>query len=805
MAKGAKTKASAINNNQKASKVRQHARKIRTFVEKVPRKTAKKSLLFTLLFVVVLVLYFTVGLQVKILIAEEMDLDLSPSEKSFTVPYDSPPNITFHLVVDNPVTCSFECLHELRDMSANITLNSSVTTKDDVFISYDLPLDVRGEGQKLFLYTVYCNNKKSNICTTNEAEYIKSALLTVNYVLPTDEDQKKELVSDNFSYYLQLVENLSKLSDYNVLLAAELNVSINPFIHEFVKEELVTRSKLYGMWDSSLYYELYDSFQNINISELELVKSSMTSEKIDFINKISLYNDVLVSLNSFSDVDWLSNVSVIIDNSTNATLNSFIIDLNNTISSVNADSFSSYEDLFLDVLFLQATYDSLSSFYNTKILNVEQKLNDSVSLAKDYFLGLNRSMFSIPNNNCSSLDHLNSVVSLENQQSKIIFITNFSAVNSSVQKQLSDIYLSWLNGSSSSLDLSAFENVSSGNLSINFSTINQSLLKHIILIPEISNYYCGLTKPNVSVVPLIANNLIMPNISVPNNISLQDNPDICCYDGDCSQCCTAETCQDDYPVIFVHGHAISRGNLPEESHESFARMQRLLEDDGYVNAGEIGEGSQFNIPGGDWGRMVAPITVRVSYYYISYLDLGSYQLRTQRTDSIENYAIRLKELIDLVKYRTNKDKVNIVAHSMGGLVVRQYVALFGEDSINKVIILGTPDRGIEGRVKRLCSVTGASRECSEMDADSVFMKRINDPKNDFKTIEGYTITATGCDMAGEDGDGIVLARNVPLNFTTNLQLNGSCTDALESNLHVRFINPIYYPETFEMIRSILLN
>jgi hypothetical protein len=84
------------------------------------------------------------------------------------------------------------------------------------------------------------------------------------------------------------------------------------------------------------------------------------------------------------------------------------------------------------------------------------------------------------------------------------------------------------------------------------------------------------------------------------------------------------------------------------------------------------------------------------------------------------------------------------------------------------------------------------------------LKRLNTPQNAFETIDGYTIRAIGCDMEGEDGDGIVLARNVPLPYTTNYVVEGECTDSLNSNLHTRFLNPNEHRETYELIRSILL-
>ena len=61
----------------------------------------------------------------------------------------------------------------------------------------------------------------------------------------------------------------------------------------------------------------------------------------------------------------------------------------------------------------------------------------------------------------------------------------------------------------------------------------------------------------------------------------------------------------------------------------------------------------------------------------------------------------LKCLIDGVKKQTGSDKVDIIAHSMGGLVVKDYVYKFGQDSIDKFIDIATPHLGAPDTAKIL--------------------------------------------------------------------------------------------------------
>lgn len=53
----------------------------------------------------------------------------------------------------------------------------------------------------------------------------------------------------------------------------------------------------------------------------------------------------------------------------------------------------------------------------------------------------------------------------------------------------------------------------------------------------------------------------------------------------------------------------------------------------------------------------------------------------------------LNQKIEEIKSQTGKDKVNIVAHSMGGLLVKDYLNTYGKNSVDKLIFIGTPHLG----------------------------------------------------------------------------------------------------------------
>src|SRR3989344_2682662 len=53
----------------------------------------------------------------------------------------------------------------------------------------------------------------------------------------------------------------------------------------------------------------------------------------------------------------------------------------------------------------------------------------------------------------------------------------------------------------------------------------------------------------------------------------------------------------------------------------------------------------------------------------------------------------LKAKIDEIKLQTGASKVNVIAHSMGGLLAKDYINSYGKDSIDKLIFIGTPHLG----------------------------------------------------------------------------------------------------------------
>ncbi|MCL5435662.1 MAG: alpha/beta hydrolase [Patescibacteria group bacterium] len=110
------------------------------------------------------------------------------------------------------------------------------------------------------------------------------------------------------------------------------------------------------------------------------------------------------------------------------------------------------------------------------------------------------------------------------------------------------------------------------------------------------------------------------------------------------------------------------------------------------------------------GGSIRTISVGDVIYDISILDIFKSLLRHLHTigyqDDVDVYYLpydwrldlettknQLEQKIQAVKSITHFDKVDIIAHSMGGLLAKDYLATYGKDDINKLIFVGTPHLG----------------------------------------------------------------------------------------------------------------
>ena len=233
---------------------------------------------------------------------------------------------------------------------------------------------------------------------------------------------------------------------------------------------------------------------------------------------------------------------------------------------------------------------------------------------------------------------------------------------------------------------------------------------------------------------------------------------------------------------------------------AFSLMQNKIESDNlYENRGYILASSErHEFEEGQWANTLKPISIRTTYYF------GEYSYVTDPVAQDNNYPIseyskRLDKVIDNVLYATGKDKVIIIAHSMGGLVSRYYVKnLGGASKVDKLIMVGTPNHGIYGWVGDLCDSFHPGQECLDMQYDSEFIANLNSGDGTPGDVEYLTI-AGSCEFNGEDyHDEVVRVNSVKLNGANNRVVEGDCVEGL-GTFHSELIKPSNVLEVYNYV------
>ncbi len=298
------------------------------------------------------------------------------------------------------------------------------------------------------------------------------------------------------------------------------------------------------------------------------------------------------------------------------------------------------------------------------------------------------------------------------------------------------------------------------------------------------------------------NKIFIDEINI-TNVNLPASTENCCINKICNKCCD-NICyeeNDKYPIILLHGHLFNEKVSAQASLDSFENIQRSLVQYGYLNAGSLLLSSSNDQTLGVWQKINVPMSIKTSYYFDILTNQGKSIVIQTKTDNLDTYTLRLKDIINEVKSKTNRKKVIIVAHSMGGLIARKYLSVFGESDVEKLILITTPNNGISKNTLALCPVFGTKLECSDMDKNSLFMNKLNNAQ--VPKIPIYNIIGTGCETNEEDGDGIVTNSSQYLEYATNYYITGTCSPQEFKYLHTEILDTQKYPEVSEILEKVL--
>lgn len=283
------------------------------------------------------------------------------------------------------------------------------------------------------------------------------------------------------------------------------------------------------------------------------------------------------------------------------------------------------------------------------------------------------------------------------------------------------------------------------------------------------------------------------------NLSIPLEELICSFGGIKEKCCD-DSCTNDatkYPIILLHGHSFNSAISAEKSLKDLRDIQEKLFSDGFLDGGTLllkseGVAETFK-------RTRKQVVFLASYYFDIYKNTEETVILETQSDNLDTYALRINEIVNEVKLKTNKEKVIIITHSMGGLVTRKYLQIFGEEDVEKLIMIGTPNHGIEGIVLSICPVLGSDQHCEDMDKKSLFMNKLTYGKIPEISVEN--IIGIGCNMENETGDGIAKNSSAYLSWANNYYINGTCDGV--NLLHSELPLPNKYPEVYKLILSFL--
>ena len=263
----------------------------------------------------------------------------------------------------------------------------------------------------------------------------------------------------------------------------------------------------------------------------------------------------------------------------------------------------------------------------------------------------------------------------------------------------------------------------------------------------------------------------------------------------------------DLPIIFVHGHS------PSEKEQGYGptgweEFQDKLVAEGYDNKGLILPSDYPPIlTKGIWSSK--KISVITTYYLNTYDKFGNI-VGPDDNQNIMEYAERLKDVVEVVKHNTGKNKVIIIAHSMGGLVSRAYIKYFGGiDSVDKLVTVFTPNHGTHGYIAFGCGTFLAGREptleCDDMKSGSSFLTSLNSPDETPGNIKYLTVIGLNKNTAycpnNERWDDVICSSSVKLDGAENFEYVYNST--YQGTLHSRMIFPSKSPEVYNKIIGFL--
>ena len=179
------------------------------------------------------------------------------------------------------------------------------------------------------------------------------------------------------------------------------------------------------------------------------------------------------------------------------------------------------------------------------------------------------------------------------------------------------------------------------------------------------------------------------------------------------------------------------------------------------------------------------------------MNMGNIVNPAEKTLTIAENAEQLDLYIEGVKQATRAEQVDLVAHSMGGLVTRYYIdTLMIERDVAQLIMLGTPNGGSPcgGALSSLGFWVPATLELQSSYINDIFNKEINDPRGvPFFGVAGSIITdpaRSPCSLVPSDSTvSLASVQAIPVDVVGLPKLEHNFLPADEA-LFAEFVKPL---------------
>lgn len=785
----------------------------------------KKIIIISLIIIILLI--FISGtklfLLINFLLGNDIIVKLGVDKEHFFLENGQEEIVEFSASVTTNPFCRATCKSIFVDISNNNTIDQDTFTlfpSVPLKKSFTLTPTKLGEGIDIYKFKLECKSKKTLLCHTDEEPTKRNILLTLHYVPNRQDIETRNNLIIRINETAKLLSELKGRYEVlqDILIKLNNSLSISGAIEEspVTLFDLINFENIKKSWptfrNDIILKELNNLNDNIKSLSTSITLSEQNLESIlkpynVLIEEIQRINDKLKNLRQYSLFDsGLINTSNNNIQRFNNLLINFLIksdieDKKRLIESSIDEliNIPEYSDQHIQTVAKKSIIQSdITSDIACKVSNfcikhpniqerITNKINNFTSVCKE----ININNIKLLEFNKSLSEEFNDQKYPKTQE----FWDNISLLYNNYKINISNEYIN------------EFDNKELIDPFLNQETLlNINIDKKYNLTPALINV---LTKN----LPDECNDII--SIKYPENFSInkikiikkdislievQLNQTIpqCCLYGDCQDCCIEKKCKNqNFPVVFLHGHAFNKETSAEYSLDAFNKIQEKLENQGFINAGAISLYTPKSIQNNEWDKIPAPLSIKASYYLDIFQEPENYIVVQTKSENIDTYALRLKELIDTINSKTGKDKINIVAHSMGGLVARRYIQVFGEDKINKLIMIATPNKGIIGNVADYCSIIGEQLECRDMNQESLFLNKLN--REPVPNIPITNIIGTGCIMKEGIGDGVVIEDNTYLEGTKNIYVNGTCGKL--NFLHTEILDIDKYPKVLTILKK----